>query len=146
MKKKILLMGIVMLIVSGCSKKDVIKNLQCKKSDTISENIITEVINAQFKNNQIESSEIVIENVVIEKYVQFIGSLEEELKNKYNDYYDKKGISINIFTENNKVTAKINIDFNLIDENSKTVLNITDNISTYGETKDTLEKNGYKCN
>lgn len=145
MKRKILLMGIMLLIISGCSKKDVTNSFKCEKSEVVDENTITEVINANFLNNQIQTASIKIENIVAEKYLQFIGNLEEDVKNRYSDYFDKQGINISVLTEDNKIITNINIDFNGLDENSKSIINVVDVVSTYGETKKALENSGYKC-
>ena len=145
MKKKILMLSLLLVFISGCSSKDTSKNLRCEKSEVVSENTINEVITATFENDNIKTADIKIETVVAEKYIPYIDSLEEDLKTKYEGYYNKSGIDINIAVGTSSITTKINVIFDNLNDESKQVLGFSELISTYAETKSSLENSGYKC-
>lgn len=145
MKKSIAVLSLLLVLVVGCSKKDTSKSLRCEKSSVVSENTINEVVTATFENDNIKTSDIKIETIVAEKYIPYIDHLEEQMKEKYKDYYNKGGIDINIATGTGSVNTKININFDNIDDETKTILNLNETVSTYNETKQSLEKSGYKC-
>lgn len=145
MKKKILVI-LCLLVLSGCNSQDKSKNLRCEKSDIVSENTVNEVITATFDDEEIKTADIKIETLIAEKYLPYIDTLEENMKNMYADYYDKQGITINMAMGNNSIILKINIDFDILGDDTKNLLGFSNIISTYGETKKEFEKSGYSCN
>ena len=146
MIKKMIILCIFTLILSGCGKAKITnENLRCEKKQDVNGNTLTETISATFENKSIQSADIRMETLVADKYIEYFPSLEEQIKQKYSEYYNKQGINIDIISDDGKIAVKINLDFELLDSESKSILGLDSFVSTYDETKRSLIQSGYKC-
>ena len=146
MKRKILLVLLLCLLVTGCGEKKIEnKTLVCKINSVILENEVEERLSAQFVEDNLKSANLEVKMLVNEKYIDYKDILETNLLNSYVDYQNKEGITFNLLNEENSIKLNISIDFEKIESDSMNVLGLNSEQNTYNDAYETLTKNGFIC-
>ncbi len=142
--KKYIFLVVGCLILTGCNRNK-IRNLECSNTITENENVVKNVVEVKYIQNNVDTLWFKTETILAEKYLDYIDTFEEKINNGFNEYVNKKGISINSTKRENSIVFNMEIDVNLLDSETKNKLGITDTYSEYNTTKKNLEQKGYVC-
>lgn len=142
MKKKILVLTIFILILTGCGNDKILK---CSFTDENSNSKMNTTQTFTFDKNgkNLKKFEVNTEYTYTEQYMNLISALGEKLEDKIDSksicasYQNHEGISCNSKVDNNKIIINISGTYN---ESNK-----DDFKGTYDAVKETFVSRNYKC-
>lgn len=142
--KKIILITVSFILLVGCHKKE--QNLlECTKEEMQNDNKVINTVMTTYNKSNIQKLEIKTETILAEKYLEYIDTFETEIRNSFNNYMDKKGITINTTKTSSSIILDMIIDASLLDDDMKKSLGIMDTYSSYDKAKNMMIQDGYTC-
>ena len=142
--KKIILIAVSFILLVGCHKKE--QNLlECTKEEMQNDNKVINTVMTTYNKSNIQKLEIKTETILAEKYLEYIDTFETEIRNSFNNYMDKKGITINTTKTSSSIILDMMIDASLLDDDVKKSLGIMDTYSSYNKAKNMMIQDGYTC-
>lgn len=142
--KKIILITVSFILLVGCHKKE--QNLlECTKEEMQNDNKVINTVMTTYNKSNIQKLEIKTETILAEKYLEYIDTFETEIRNSFNDYMDKKGITINTTKTSSSIILDMIIDASLLDDDVKKSLGIMDTYSSYDKAKNMMIQDEYTC-
>lgn len=142
--KKIILIAVSFILLVGCHKKE--QNLlECTKEEMQNDNKVINTVMTTYNKSNIQKLEIKTETILAEKYLEYIDTFETEIRNSFNNYMDKKGITINTTKTSSSIILDMMIDASLLDDDMKKSLGIMDTYSSYNKAKNMMIQDGYTC-
>lgn len=139
---RILSIFFIVIILSGCSKKE----LKCSMVDNTIDGILyTQTIVANYSNDELTLIEIDLNIDVTQNYHDYLSAIEDNTAYQFTDFEGKKGIDVEKIKKDNNVSYHMKIDINEINNDTKTLLSIINNSEDYEEAKAFFKEEGYTC-
>ena len=142
--KKILIILIAVVILTGCGASKKEDKLTCTMSTKQANMVMNHEIEADFVGNEVVDLSMDIEVELDNTFAPYIETMKTTLANQFKSYSDN-GAEVEIDAEGS--TVKIDIDFDLksMSLEQKKNLDMIDVYGTKSATKKSLEKIGYTC-
>ncbi len=138
--KKIVMIIMLLVLTTGCSKK-----LVCEK--ITEEDIITttETLMVGYQNDSVKNIQIDLKAALKKKYDTYAETVENKLKEQFKKYENIKGISVTSTSNDNIVNVHLYIKLDEMKEKDKNELKLINLKENYNQLKKTLEKEKYQC-
>lgn len=137
--KKLTLFVLISILLTGCSSK----TLTCTKTEekdpgaTVKKQVIV------FENNKLKNMEVNMDLKLNDSYQDYSSMIKKSFEKSFEEYKNKKGITLNIQEKSNVITVNIKADYNKLNDESKKLMKITD--TSYKSVKKSVQKDGYTC-
>ena len=138
--KKIVMIIMLLVLTTGCSKK-----LVCEK--ITEEDIITttETLMVGYQNDSVKNIQIDLKAALKKKYDTYAETVENKLKEQFKKYENIKGISVTSTSNDHIVNVHLYIKLDEMKEKDKNELKLINLKENYNQLKKTLEKEKYQC-
>lgn len=133
MKRKLLLLVISMLLVTGCGKT---KNLQCTLEQKAQGATTTSVMNINFNGNKAKDITLDISIDYTDEYASYADTFKQTLESQRSSL-EKVGYKVEITSKGNSQKLKATGTGDSLDSSEAT--------GSYDATKKSLENSGYTC-
>lgn len=140
MKKIIIVLTLILLLTTGCSKK-----LICTKEDKNDMVQTKETFIVNYKSDTMNSIQITLNTTIKKGYETYVETVEKNLKEQFQKYEKIKGITVSSNSRDDQVIVEIFIELNKMSEKDKKKLNFINLEENYDQLQKTLEKSKYQC-
>lgn len=140
MKKILLVTLLCLFFLTGCTKK-----LTCEKIEEAPLATTKETLFVTYKNNQVDSIQIDLNTKVDNKYEEKIETVEQNLKEQFSKYENKKGITLTSNSSDNIINIHLYIELSKMSKKEQKNLNFVNLEENYDTLKKTFEKKNYQC-
>lgn len=144
MKKGITLLAVFfsVLVLSGCSKTE---TLSCSKEQKVTGANTTSTMNMTFVNDKVNKINIDIKMEIETAYVSYLDTIKSSVKSSWSKYDNIKGVTLNISSKDNVITASANFNLDKMSTKDKKSLDLVNATSTKAEAKKELKAEGFTC-
>lgn len=136
--KKILVLCLTILFMSGCSKNQV---LTCTMEDKSENMTMVQTVEGKFKGDDLSKAIISIEYTYKDK--NMLDTIKEAAKGSFEEFDEYKGIKTKEIKSSNKYTYELIVDVNKTSDNVLYNLNLKE--KKYLKLFDSLQGDGYIC-
>ena len=142
MKKALMGLAAVALtfILTGCGTE----TLTCTMSQSETGMKMDQKAVITFEDNEVTNINKNVDVNVDETYSSYVDFMKSMLEEQFKSYSDNGG-KVNIDSENNKISIKIDMDVKNMTDDQKKNLDLEDVYGTKDATKKELESQGYTC-
>lgn len=138
--KKYLILPLLLLFLTGCSKK-----LNCTKVENETGLNYNEEINVTFNKNKISNFSLKYDISLEEEYLSYVDTFKETLESTFSSLKDKKGIKYSVKDNKNGFVINMSANLKKLDNDVKKELNMIETDENYEEMKKDLISAGYTC-
>lgn len=136
--KKILVLCLTILFMSGCSKNQV---LTCTMEDKSENMTMVQTVEGKFKGDDLSKAIISIEYTYKDK--NMLDTIKEAAKGSFEEFDEYKGIKTKEIKSSNKYTYELIVDVNKTSDDVLYNLNLKE--KKYLKLFDSLQGDGYIC-
>lgn len=134
---------VVMLgAITGCGDS---KTLKCVKTETDDGLKMKQTIEAVFKKDSVTKMTMTNDIEVSDEYAAFLDVFKSSLKEEFSEFENKTGVTVDMKTKGNVLSAVITADLTKMDEKTKEDLDMVDNEQNYDDIKKSMQEEGYTC-